>query len=153
THLTVGNSFWAEPSVDSLRAQMRSVYNAPAYERAEKTERARRFVLGRFTWQKVAERYWNYCRAALEQAGSSGIAVGIRSAERRLGFVTTWNTRCGIAEYSRYLATSLPSGQSFAVFANRPWEPLVRPDEAYVTRCWEPYTGVRSGAEEIEELS
>jgi hypothetical protein len=36
--------------------------------------------------------------------------------------------------------------------ANRPWEPLVRPDEAYVTRCWEPYTGMRSSECEVEEL-
>jgi glycosyltransferase involved in cell wall biosynthesis len=74
------------------------------------------------------------------------------AAEPSIGFVTTWNTRCGIAEYTRYLATSLPGKQRFAIFANRPWEPLVRPDEPYVTRCWEPYTGIRSSEGEIEEL-
>ena len=154
THLTEGNSFWAEPSVDSLRQQMRSVYKASAHERAEKTERARQFVLDRFTWQKVAERHWGYCQAALNPAKDAGSPVGVHAAaERSIGFVTTWNTKCGIAEYTRHLATSLPDGQRFAIFANRPWEELVRPDEPYVTRCWEPYTGARTSEGEIEELS
>jgi glycosyltransferase involved in cell wall biosynthesis len=112
-------------------------------------------VLSRFTWQKVAERHWGYCQAALNPARDAGSPVGIRTAaeQRSIGFVTTWNTKCGIAEYTRYLAASLPLGLRFAIFANRPWEQLVRPDEAYVTRCWEPYTGVRSSEGEIEELS
>jgi glycosyltransferase involved in cell wall biosynthesis len=154
THLTEGKSFWAEPSLDSLRQQMRSVYRASAQERAEKTERARRFVADRFTWKKVAERHWGYCQAALQAARETGSPVAVRAAGgRSIGFVTTWNTKCGIAEYTRYLATSLPDGNRFAVFANRPWEELVRPDEPYVTRCWEPYTGARTSAGEIEELA
>ena len=91
---------------------MRSVYKASAQERTEKTERARRFVLSRFTWQKVAERHWGYCQAALESGQKTPAArLPCRAAaERSIGFVTTWNTKCGIAEYTRYLATSLPDG-------------------------------------------
>ena len=80
THLTEGKSFWAEPSLDSLRQQMRSVYKASAQERAEKTERARRFVADRFTWKKVAERHWGYCQAALQAARETGSPVAVRAA-------------------------------------------------------------------------
>lgn len=154
THLSKGNSFWAEPSVDSLRQQMRSVYKASAHERAEKTARARQFVLDRFTWQKVAERHWGYCQAALNSAKDAGSTVVVHAAAARsIGFVSTWNTKCGIAEYTRHLATSLPDGQRFTIFANRPWEDLVRPDEPYVTRCWEPYKGPWTSEADIEELS
>jgi glycosyltransferase involved in cell wall biosynthesis len=154
THLTEGKSFWAEPSMDSLRQRMRSVYNASAQERTEKTQRARQFVLDRFTWQKVAERHWGFCKAALDSARDAGGPIRVRAdAERSIGFVTTWNTKCGIAEYTRHLATSLPDGQRFAIFANRSLEELVRPDEPYVTRCWEPYTGSWTNEADVEELS
>src|SRR5205085_2183692 len=71
-----------------------------------------------------------------------------------IGFVTTWNTRCGIAEYTRYLATNLPDGHRIAIFANRVSEALVRPDEDFVTRCWEPWDlpGRAGAQDELEEL-
>jgi glycosyltransferase involved in cell wall biosynthesis len=152
THLTQGESFWAEPVLDSLQRQMRNVYKAPARERSEKTERAQRFVQGRFTWKKVAERHWGYCQEALKAARQSAGPVAVSAAgERSIGFVTTWNTKCGIAEYTRYLATNLPAGHRFAIFANRPWEELVRPDEPGVMRCWEPYRGPWTSEADIEE--
>ena len=39
----------------------------------------------------------------------------------RIGLITTWNARCGIAEYSRYLATALAGqGVGVAVLASYP---------------------------------
>jgi glycosyltransferase involved in cell wall biosynthesis len=150
THLTKGPSVWANPLVDSLREQMRSVYRASAAEKRERTDRARQFVQDRFTWQQVAERHWRYCTAALD----SKQAAAPRFVDNTgIGFVTTWNTRCGIAEYTRYLATSLDSAHPIAIFANSTRETLVRPDESFVSRCWEPWDGSRSGDAEVEQLT
>ena len=139
THLTEGDSVWANPILSSLQAQMRNLYNVTNPERTAKTGLAREFVLSRFTWKDVAQRHWHYCQASLESKPMHAVVAGIAPAEQHIGFVTTWNTKCGIAEYTRYLATSLPETCRFTIFANRPWEELVRPDEHFVTRCWEPF--------------
>jgi glycosyltransferase involved in cell wall biosynthesis len=155
THLTEGASFWANPLLDSLREQMRNVYRASASERQERTDRARQFVRDRFTWQHVAERHWRYCMAALEskEATPHLSAPGTNGDASAIGFVTTWNTRCGIAEYTRYLATSLDASHRIAIFANATAEQLVRTDEKFVARCWQPIDGSRSGEAEVEDLS
>src|SRR5438309_11942930 len=110
---------------------MRSVYQATAQDRLQKTARARQFVSDRFTWARVAERHWGFCRTVL-----AGRSKPVAQAGATIGFVTTWNVKCGIAEYTRYLATSLPSGHGIAVFANRSLE-TVRADEDFVLRCWD----------------
>ena len=146
THLTEGESLWAEPRVESLREQMRKVYRATAQERLKKTALARQFVADRFTWARVADRHWGYCRAALETR--SGHAAG--ALDGTIGFVATWNAKCGIAEYTRYLATNLPAGHRIAIFANRTPD-TVRADEDFVLRCWDTQHEPRP-REEIEDL-
>jgi glycosyltransferase involved in cell wall biosynthesis len=154
THLTEGSSLWANPVLGSLRAQMRNLYSSRQQERDTKTLAARDFVLNRFTWNAVSERHWEYCHTALaSKCTSSGRGVpGVESATQYIGFVTTWNTKCGIAEYTRYLATSLPEDWRFAIFANRPSEELVRKDEDFVARCWEPFTPERPEIAKVDEL-
>jgi O-antigen biosynthesis alpha-1,2-mannosyltransferase len=147
THLTEGASVWANPRVESLREQMRAVYRATAQERLQRTTRAYQFVAGRFTWTHVAQRHWEFCRAALEiRHGRAPAAI-----KGTIGFVTTWNTKCGIAEYTRYLATSLPAGHRIVVFANRTLD-TVRTDEDFVHRSWDAQHEPRP-REEIEELA
>jgi glycosyltransferase involved in cell wall biosynthesis len=130
---------------------MRNACRVSASERQQRTDRARRFVQDRFTWQRVAERHWRYCTAALE---SKERTAGARFIARpAIGFVTTWNTRCGIAEYTRYLATSLDAEHPIAIFANSTGERPVRPDEEFVTRCWQLWNGTGGGEAEVEELA
>jgi glycosyltransferase involved in cell wall biosynthesis len=154
THLTEGRSMWANPLLASLREQLRNVYRGSARERQERTDLARQFVQSRFTWQAVAERHWRYCVAALDakEKVTARFPAAPAACVPDIGFVTTWNTRCGIAEYTRYLATGLDSSHSIAVFANATQEQLVRPDERFVTRCWVPGHGQRGGEAEVAEL-
>jgi glycosyltransferase involved in cell wall biosynthesis len=150
SHLTEGKSLWANPSVDSLCAQMRAVYNATAQERQLRTEPAQKFVQDRFTWEGVAKQHWDHCQTLLSAKCRTN-ALRFESAHRAIGFVSTWNTRCGIAEYSRYLATNLPDGYRVAIFANRSSE-TVRLDEDFVRRCWELHWDEMRAPGEIEEL-
>jgi glycosyltransferase involved in cell wall biosynthesis len=140
THLTEGASHWAEPDLPSLRAQLRSVYQAADSERSARTRIAREFVSQRFTWAGVAERHRQACQElpCEQEPLPSTVSVSFRGC--RIGFVTTWNARCGIAEYARYLAGSLPPEFGPMVFASEA-EKTVRPDEEYVTRCWAPDGG------------
>jgi glycosyltransferase involved in cell wall biosynthesis len=54
----------------------------------------------------------------------------------RLGIITTWNTKCGIANYCRYLLNHVGEAVSTKIFAN---QDCIRNglDEDFVSRCWE----------------
>ncbi len=52
----------------------------------------------------------------------------------RLGWVTSWNTRCGIASYSDFLIEHFP--KTVTILAADATE-TVRPDGENVVRCWE----------------
>jgi glycosyltransferase involved in cell wall biosynthesis len=135
SHVTEGHSVWANPVCDSLREQMRAVYRASAAEKLRKTQSAREFVASRFTWKQTAERHWRHCCAALEQCATPAPVSIHTNTPFVLGLITSWNTRCGIAEYSRHLASHLPAPVEVAVFANRA-DDVARPDEPFVRRCW-----------------
>jgi len=134
THLTEGPSFWAEPSVGSLREQMRQVFRAPREEVTARTTLARAQVSANFTWAQVARRHLEACEAALAER-SNGTGSRPSPDCGHIGFISTWNTKCGIAEYTRYLAESLDTGTKYSVFADRATE-TVRPDTDNVFRCW-----------------
>jgi glycosyltransferase involved in cell wall biosynthesis len=134
THLTEGPSFWAEPSVASLREQMRRVFQAPRAEVMARTALARAHIATNFTWLQVARRHLQACEAAL--GGKSRRAAAQPAPDAgHIGFISTWNTKCGIAEYTRYLAEGLEGGGRYSVFADRSIE-TVRPDADNVFRCW-----------------
>ncbi|MBK1692015.1 glycosyltransferase [Ectothiorhodospira mobilis] len=54
---------------------------------------------------------------------------------RRIGWITPWNTRCGIAMYARHLAA--PHLHDYTVLAPLEERPDL-PDEPNVLRCWHP---------------
>jgi glycosyltransferase involved in cell wall biosynthesis len=92
SHVPVPGAKWAEPKVEDLRRQMRRVYQNPADEQIKRmVDAAYRNIWENFRWPVVAQKI-------------SGIAASA-SARRatRVAMVTTWDARCGIAEYSRFL--------------------------------------------------
>ena len=64
--------------------------------------------------------------------------------EERLGLVSTWGTKCGIAAYSKLLMQGMPL--NLTIFAPYSTE-LVEPDEAFVYRCWK-----REGGDDLSAL-
>jgi glycosyltransferase involved in cell wall biosynthesis len=92
SHLAVPGAKWAEPRVDDLRARMRCVYeNRNSEEVRRRVEAAYENISTNFRWSRVARRV--------------GRVVDAESP--RLAMVTSWDARCGIAEYSRYLIETL----------------------------------------------
>lgn len=143
THLTEGASYWADPVPGSLREQLRSVYEASESEKRRKTDLAREFVRSRFTWTGVAQRHQYACEKALAEKFKPSRVIPASGAAYRIGFVSSWNTRCGIAEYTRYLANSLPNSCQPLVFASRAVP--VRDDEEHAIRCWDAGNGSGDG--------
>lgn len=124
THFGVFDSVWAEPDVAHLARLMREVHELPAAARAERAAAGRSLLLARFRWSDVARRS---VEAARRWA---------RAPERpqpRVGWVTTWGTRCGIAGYSAHLVRALP--RTVTLLAARA-EGVVDAAATQVRRCW-----------------
>ncbi len=123
SHFDLHDSVWAEPDRESLAQAMRQARVSSASERASMAARGQRVLRDHFLWAHVA------ARGVLAARRWSG---PVRPAPR-VGWVTTWNTRCGIASYSRYLIEA--AGDSVCVLA--PIQAgLVRADEDFCIRCW-----------------
>ncbi|MGE4373709.1 MAG: glycosyltransferase [Xanthobacter sp.] len=126
-HLGVTASVWAEPDVDSLIAAMKAVRDAPAQEVAARVAKGQALLHENYRWPVVA-RKTRTAIAALEHLDSSVLRLP------KIGWVSTWNTRCGIATYSEALTREIPP-ERLALFANRN-AVLEGPDAPNVRRCW-----------------
>jgi glycosyltransferase involved in cell wall biosynthesis len=128
THFAVPNSVWVEPQLDSLVECLRASHSATPQERARRGEAGRALVLSRFRWKHVAAR--------LIMAVEDVRALDTRAIRLpKLGWVSTWNSRCGIADYSEALACAMAE-ERLVVFANRNAIPN-GVDPPFLSRCWE----------------
>lgn len=127
SHLVEGVSLWAEPDVEHLAARLKEVFSTPEAARRERTDRAREKILAESSWAKVAMR----TQAAVNALSS----LPQLDQELKIGWVTTWNSRCGIAEYSRYLIDEM-RGLPGPIFANRTTDLVSEDDPERVVRCW-----------------
>jgi glycosyltransferase involved in cell wall biosynthesis len=126
THFDLFDSVWAEPDVDSLVAALKSARQASPLHREQRAADGRARLEAIHTWRAVAER----TQRAVEW-------LALRPPVQPLpvvAWITTWNTRCGIASYSRHLTCAFPSG-SLRLLVDRASETLAE-DEAFVQRCW-----------------
>jgi glycosyltransferase involved in cell wall biosynthesis len=126
THLAVVSSVWTEPDVDSLVRALKECFSAPE-ERMRRAQAGCALVRSQFSWAQVAER----TRRAVEQVGRLPASV-LRLP--KIGLVSTWNSRCGIAAYSKWLVGEI-APEKLVVFADRT-ATLVEPDEEFVNRSW-----------------
>jgi len=103
THLSQTDSLWAEPSAAHLAKLMKTLASLPASTVSAKTARARETVLANYTWRQVAAR----TRAALQEVDARpGLIPALR-----VGWMTTWGSRCGIAAYSQHLVGAFSADQ------------------------------------------
>ncbi|GAA5235919.1 hypothetical protein GCM10025795_41840 [Verticiella sediminum] len=126
SHLGVPHSVWADPKASHLAELMREVHGLSPAGRARRTEAARALVLNEYTWARVAER----ARAAIAAVEA---APGWRR-EPRVAWVSSWNTRCGIATYSAFLAQAIPRDRLLMLAAHA--HAQLGEDEDFVRRCW-----------------
>lgn len=135
THFGLFDSVWAEPDAAHLAATMRQVYNTPAEVRNERIAAGRELLLEKFRWIDVAARLVHSTRSWSQAPVPP---------ESRIGWVTTWNTRCGIATYSAHLVENIPS--KIAIFAAKTAD-LTEQDGSEVVRCWS--AGVENTLDEL----
>lgn len=126
THLSVPGSMWAEPDRADLVAALRSVAADPGSDALRaRAERGRQVVAERCSWDAVAARWEDLVELS---------RWAVRTP--RVDMVSTWNSRCGIAENTRYIVGALGERADVAVHADRGAVVLDPARERGVTRHW-----------------
>ena len=124
THFGLFDSVWAEPDIEHLAATIHEVYETPVSLRNERIAAGKKLLLEKSRWTHVANRLLCAARS-WSQAPTA--------REPRIGWVTTWNTRCGIAAYSAHLVENIPT--KITIFAAKTTD-VTQQDGAEVIRCW-----------------
>lgn len=128
THFELFDSVWAEPSRLDLAQQLRNVYNSDDMTKEESAHNGRCKLRECFSWDLVAKRMLQ----AIDCLPKS-----IQESRPRVGWVSTWNVRCGIAEYSAHLLRHFELPVTiFAAYGEKE-----KPDDENVLRCWDPGDG------------
>ena len=126
THFDIPDSVWAEPDPARLASEMQRLARNPDDPAVlERVRRARELIATRFSWDAAVGRW---------EAFISDLEEGARTLH--VAMVTTWNTRCGIAENTRYIVENSRDSIEFELFADVDVElidPLV---EQGVVRTW-----------------
>jgi glycosyltransferase involved in cell wall biosynthesis len=126
SHVSVPGSLWAEPDLDALRLALTAFARGDDLERrATRVATARAFVDATFEWSHVADRWRAFIRRRLHERPGTHVAA-----------VTTFNSRCGIAEYTAHLYAPLGEAAPVEVLADSNGIPLDPVVEATVQRVW-----------------
>ncbi len=126
SHLAEGDSQWAEPDVGTLAVELARMAADPgAPEVVERAARARALIATTYSWDAVTQRW----RALIDEVEDD---VGCR----RVAMVTSWNSRCGIAENSRYIVEHTRDAVAYDIFADVDAEIIDLDAESGVVRTW-----------------
>jgi len=125
THLKQHCSAWARPIIEDLQRQMETLYSISEAEKASKTHNAKLLVANICTWEECARKNKKFVEE---------LDIKNNKSEIKIGWISTWNTKCGIANYSKNLVDELCLPlKVFAPYADQ----LVHKDEDHVIRCWQ----------------
>ena len=93
THFNLDNSYWANPCSNHLSSLLKELFNSSKEEILQKTIIAQKSLLS-YTWNNVSHITKSF---ALETITTNSNNIS------RIGWVSTWNSKCGIASYSHHL--------------------------------------------------
>jgi len=137
THFNLFNSVWAEPEVSSLEKALLDAYSTSDAERMRMASLGREFLLNHNTWELV-------CNKLVSFSNSVG---QLSWAVPKIGWITTWNVRCGIAAYSKHLTQAFDE-KPLILAAKATC--LESEDQPNVVRCWE--LGETDSLEELKQI-
>ena len=108
THLDLDHSIWAEPDGESLTVELKRMAehpDDPAVRR--RVDAARQLITTRYSWPAAVRRWDEFIEDLEDSAGVQRVAM-----------VTTWNSRCGIAENTRYIVEHSRHAFEIELFAD-----------------------------------
>lgn len=126
THFDIPDSVWAEPDPERLTVEMQRIAANPEDPAVlERIRRARDLIASRYSWNAAVERWTEFIAELEESAASLEVAM-----------VTTWNSRCGIAENTRYIVGHSRDAIEYEIFADVGAELIDLLAEPGVVRTW-----------------
>jgi glycosyltransferase involved in cell wall biosynthesis len=127
SHLATPHSLWAEPDEQDLIDALREAV-------ADRAAGAARALAARAAIADLLDR-----RAFMRRLTDAALAplLAPPPGQVRIGWVSTWAVRCGIAGYSRHLLEAMPDGADLTLFADTRTDPE-EPDPPHmrVERAW-----------------
>ena len=110
SHLKTGESCWAEPDLQSLAEQLGILHQeirtgSPALRR--RREAAMNHVQQTYTWEKSAKAIDRFAAVLNEHPQLARKTSPCANEQIGLHLVSSWNTACGIAEYTRGLISAV----------------------------------------------
>ena len=127
SHVSIPGSEWFEPNREVLQRELRNLYEGSDSEiRSQRVNAAHVKISSEFSWDAVGERIKDSVKASL------GIPTSIK-----VSHLSTFNSRCGIAEYTSLLRDGLPQYVASSIYANRDAWPIDLDEEEDVVRIWE----------------
>ncbi|MCD6184670.1 MAG: glycosyltransferase [Deltaproteobacteria bacterium] len=129
THMELFSSVWMEPDVIHLGQLMEQVRFAAREKLKPRLDAAKKLIKEQFTWDMCVNRLKELEQGIRETKPLCGKKI-------RLGWISSWNSKCGIATYSKFLTAALPADDfQIKIFASSP-DMISQPDEINVHRCW-----------------
>lgn len=123
SHLSSHESMWAKPNRETLVYLLKQfIYEKEKLGINEKVEAAYQNISTYYTWKAVANRWHDFITEIEEQQHKPKVAM-----------ITSWNNKCGIAEYSRFHYESIRNYTDITVFPSYGVE-LLKSDEYFVGR-------------------
>ncbi|AIQ98279.1 glycosyltransferase [Prochlorococcus sp. MIT 0801] len=138
THFNLTSSVWAKPSESHLTELLKEVYCETPEVITSKLKAAKQ-TIKEYKWSNVAKKNISFVR---------NLALGSSFCESRIGWVSTWNSRCGIAAYSKHLIEYI---SDFKIILSPKQEDLIADDNLIVKRCWNLEGSVPDELEELYE--
>lgn len=127
THFGLFSSSWVNADVNDLARAMKESAAVTEEQRKAIALKGRELIMAKFKWSDVAKR----STAAVATLRAN---FELAHAESRIGWLSTWNTKCGIATYSQHLVADMANSQ-VVIFAPKAND-LVAVDEGNVLRSW-----------------
>lgn len=114
SHMNLFNSYWANPKKESIKAQILDIYNSDDKKINKKTQKAKQNILQNFTWNKVSQNLIESYKNFINDTDKKQIQ------DMNIAWISTFNSKCGIASYSKSLIDSIKSttNHKIKIFAN-----------------------------------
>jgi glycosyltransferase involved in cell wall biosynthesis len=125
SHVSSGKSLWAEPNLDDLKLKIRKVYEEGKYLKKNQTQIS--------SWEDSAQKHSDFISTV----------ISMKKSIFKVAWVSSWDTKCGIAEYSFDLIRNFESNL-VKVFAPYDSNPLEKNSEIEYLRAWSPGIGTMS---------
>lgn len=127
SHVSFPGSEWFEPDASILSKHLRSLYeNTDNDLRQQRIKNAASRISEHFSWLAVGNRI----RKSIDSSRVQPTSI-------KVAHITTFNSRCGIAEYSALLQSGLPKYVQSTVIADKNVWPLDLHVEEDVVRLWD----------------